>query len=130
VKNFPFHKERSDLDIALEDGATDEVFLDALEGGLRRSLDSSQPELVVYLAGADPYRGDALGRLSLTKSGLARRDRMVLEACRGSPLPVALTMSGGYAEEISDTVDIHFETIRAAVKLSKSTPPTPSGPRT
>jgi acetoin utilization deacetylase AcuC-like enzyme len=95
--NFPFHKEDSDLDIALEDGVTDEVYLEALESGLQTAIDSSQADLAIYLAGADPFQGDRLGRLNLTKPGLAARDRLVFERCRQASLPVATVMAGGYA---------------------------------
>jgi acetoin utilization deacetylase AcuC-like enzyme len=119
AKNFPFHKERSDLDIALDDGATDEAFLGALEAGLGRAFEAIAPDMVIYLAGADPFAGDTLGRLALSKAGLAQRDRMVLGTCRARSLPVAITMSGGYARDIDDTVDIHFETIRTAIRFSE-----------
>lgn len=121
-KNFPFRKERSDLDLALEDGAGDEVFLKALENGLQISLDRARADLAVYLSGADPYAGDRLGRLSLTKEGLAARDRMVYAACREAGLPVATVMGGGYAREIEDTVDIHFRTIQTAVEMNDRKP--------
>ena len=117
ARNFPFHKEQSDLDIALEDGTGDDAFLDALDGGLTRALRDADPNLVIYLAGADPFSGDAYGRLALSKDGLARRDRLVLGTCRAAGLPVAVTMSGGYARDVSDIVDIHFETIRIAAQL-------------
>jgi acetoin utilization deacetylase AcuC-like enzyme len=120
ARNFPFHKEQSDLDIALADGTADEAFLEALRLGLKRALADSAPELVIYLAGADPFKGDTFGRLALSKGGLAQRDRMVLSACRARSIPVAITLSGGYAKDISDTVDIHFETIRIAVEFSTS----------
>jgi acetoin utilization deacetylase AcuC-like enzyme len=122
IKNFPFHKEQGDLDIALADGTADEAYLEALEQGLRRALESCEADLVIYLAGADPFKEDTLGRLGLSKDGLARRDRMVLGACRARSIPVALTMSGGYAKDIHDTVDIHFATIRIAVEFSTSSP--------
>lgn len=117
AKNFPFHKENSRLDIALPDGTQDEAFLETLKEGLDYSLLHSQADLAIYLAGADPYLGDTLGRLSLTKKGFLQRDRMVLETCREANLPAAITMSGGYAKSISDTVDIHFQTIQLAVSL-------------
>src|SRR5918998_1118179 len=82
AKNFPFHKERSDLDVALPDGADDGEFLEALEEGLERALDESRAELAIYLAGADPYEDDRLGRLAVSKEGLAERDSVVLESCR------------------------------------------------
>ena len=117
AKNFPFHKEESDLDVALPDGADDSEFLDALEDGLERSLEESRAELAIYLAGADPYEDDRLGRLSVTKEGLAERDRLVLESCRERGLPVAVTMAGGYARDVEDTVDIHFQSIERAARL-------------
>ena len=116
-KNFPFHKEHSDLDLPLPDGADDEAFLAALEKGLEKSLDASKAEVAIYLAGADPFEDDKLGRLSVSKEGLAARDRLVLETCRERGVPVGVTMAGGYAKEVVDTVDIHFQTIRCAADL-------------
>jgi len=78
----------------------------------------------VYLAGADPYLDDRLGRLALTKEGLARRDRLVIEACRHADLPLAIVMAGGYARQINDTVDIHLNTIRLAVERHARLPNT------
>ncbi len=118
--NFPYHKEKSDLDIALDDGADDSIYLDALHKGLTESLRRANAELVIYLAGADPYAEDRFGRLALSKEGLAQRDRMVLDACRKSGLPVAVTMAGGYAPHIEDTVDIHFQTVCIAAEYQKS----------
>lgn len=117
-KNFPFDKENSDLDIPLPDGADDTEFLEALKRGLDIALDRSNTELAIYLAGADPFENDKLGRLKVTKLGLAERDRLVLDACRERDIPVAVTMAGGYAREVSDTVDIHFQSISAAAKLT------------
>jgi acetoin utilization deacetylase AcuC-like enzyme len=79
--------------------------------------ESSSCDLAIYLAGADPFEGDRLGRLSVTKSGLAERDRIVLETCRERGIAVAVTMAGGYANEVGDTVDIHFQSIRRAADL-------------
>ena len=117
-KNFPFDKENSDLDIPLPDGADDTEFLEALKRGLDIALDRSNAELAIYLAGADPFEDDKLGRLKVTKPGLAERDRLVLDACRERDIPVAVTMAGGYAREVSDTVDIHFQSISAAAKMA------------
>lgn len=117
--NFPYHKEKSDLDIDLDDGADDSIYLDALHKGLTESLRRANAELVIYLAGADPYAEDRFGRLALSKEGLAQRDRMVLDACRKSGLPVAVTMAGGYAPHIEDTVDIHFQTVCIAAEYQK-----------
>jgi acetoin utilization deacetylase AcuC-like enzyme len=117
AKNFPFCKEKSDLDIELDDGADDAVYLAALEQGLRRALDQADADLAIYLAGADPFSGDRLGRLAVSKSGLAERDRLVFDRCRTAGLPVVVTMSGGYAPQVEDTVDIHFQTVRLAAEL-------------
>ncbi|HSK85422.1 MAG TPA: histone deacetylase [Rubrobacter sp.] len=120
AKNFPFQKEESDLDAPLPDGAGDTEFLAALERGLEVALDAANASLAIYLAGADPFEGDRLGRLSVSKSGLAERDRIVLEICRERAIPVAVTMAGGYASEIGDTVDVHFQSIRRAADLMES----------
>ncbi len=117
-KNFPFHKERSDLDLPLPDGADDATFLEALGRGLEQALDSSEPGLAIYLAGADPFVGDRLGRLSVTKAGLAERDRMVLGGCRERGIPVAVTMAGGYSEDVGDIVDIHFHSVGLAARMT------------
>lgn len=117
AKNFPFHKEESDLDVALPDGADDGEFLDALEDGLEQALEESRAQLAIYLAGADPFEDDRLGRLSVSKEGLAERDRLVLEACRERGIPVAVTMAGGYARNVEDTVDIHLQSIERAASL-------------
>ncbi|TCO82434.1 acetoin utilization deacetylase AcuC-like enzyme [Plasticicumulans lactativorans] len=113
-KNFPFRKEQSDLDVELDDGTSDAAYLDALHAGLTRALERAQAELAIYLAGADPYVGDRLGRLALSKAGLAARDALVFEACERHGLPVAVAMAGGYADDIDDIVDIHFATVRRA----------------
>jgi len=120
AKNFPFHKEESDLDAPLPDGAGDTEFLAALERGLEVALDATDASLAIYLAGADPFEGDRLGRLSVTKSGLAERDRIVLETSRERGIPVAITMAGGYASEVGDTVNVHFQSIRRAADLLES----------
>jgi len=117
AKNFPFHKEESDLDAPLPDGADDSEFLNNLEKGLDAALEAADADLAIYLAGADPFEGDRLGRLSITKVGLAERDRLVLEACRDSGIPVAVTMAGGYARNVEDTVDVHFQSIKRAASL-------------
>jgi acetoin utilization deacetylase AcuC-like enzyme len=113
--NFPYHKETSDLDIEMENGTDDRTYLDALENGLLASLRRFKADLVIYLAGADPYRRDRYGRLSLTKAGLAQRDRLVLGRFKENRLPVAVTMAGGYAPDIQDIVDINFQTIEIAL---------------
>ena len=117
ARNFPFAKERSDLDIELADGTGDAEYLWHLERGLDETLERSRPQLVFYLAGADPYEGDRLGRLKLTKAGLRRRDEWVLGALRARGIPVAIAMAGGYAHDIADSVEIHANTLHVARAL-------------
>jgi len=112
--NFPFDKETGDLDIGLADGTGDDGYLSALEAGLAHALERSGPDLAIYIAGADPFSGDRLGRLDLSKQGLAQRDEMVLGCCRERGLPVGIAMGGGYAPEIGEIVDIHVQTIAMA----------------
>jgi acetoin utilization deacetylase AcuC-like enzyme len=119
-KNFPFHKERSDLDVALPDGADDTTYLQALARGLEEALETADADLAIFLAGADPLAEDRLGRLSVTKAGLAERDRMVLDACAERGIPVAVTMAGGYAKRVEDTVDVHFATVRRTANLQRN----------
>ncbi len=116
-KNFPFHKEQSDLDIALPDGTGDDLYLARLEVGVRQTLEQAKADLVIYLAGADPYAGDRLGRLALSKKGLLERDTLVVRHCQLRGLPVAIAMAGGYARQVEDTVDIHFQTISTLARL-------------
>jgi acetoin utilization deacetylase AcuC-like enzyme len=118
--NYPFHKAHSDLDIALPDDTDDDAYMEALQDGASRALALSKPELAVYVAGADPFVDDRLGRFALTKEGLARRDRFVLRLCRAAHLPVAIVMGGGYARSVHDTVDIHFRTVQLAVQMSET----------
>jgi len=117
AKNFPFRKQVSDLDIELPDDTGDEAYLAALDGALERVVGDFRPDLAIYLAGADPYEGDRLGRLSLTMAGLAARDERVLGACRAAGVPVAIAMAGGYATDIGDTVTIHATTVLTAARL-------------
>lgn len=114
ARNFPFEKERSDLDIELTDGCSDAAYLMHLGDGLNTAFDLFQPDLVIYLAGADPYVDDRLGRLALSFEGLAERDRRVFARCKFHNLPVAIAMAGGYAKQIDDTVTIHTTTIQLA----------------
>ena len=117
ARNFPFAKEASDLDIDLPDGTGDDEYLWHLERGLDETLQRSQPQLAFYLAGADPYEDDRLGRLKLTKRGLARRDELVLGTLAARSIPVAIAMAGGYARNIDDSVEIHANTIRIAAGI-------------
>ena len=117
ARNFPFDKEQSDLDIELPDGCTDAAYITRLAEGLDTAFDISRPDLVIYLAGADPYKDDRLGRLSLSCEGLAERDRLVFTKSRAHGAPVAIAMAGGYARQIDDTVRIHSATIHLAKAL-------------
>jgi acetoin utilization deacetylase AcuC-like enzyme len=112
--NYPLFKPRSDLDVGLEDGARDARYLGALRGALPAII-KSRPELIVYVAGADPFEGDRLGGLSMTKAGLAERDELVIRAGRNAGLPIVVVLAGGYATDVRDTVDIHVGTIRALI---------------
>jgi acetoin utilization deacetylase AcuC-like enzyme len=115
ARNYPFTRIPSDLDVELPAGTGDDAYLDALDAALEAALARfPDPDLVFYVAGADPWEGDALGRLSLTKAGLRARDELVFERCGAAGLPVAVTLAGGYAPDVADTVDIHAATIAAA----------------
>ena len=119
-KNFPTKKALSDLDIELEDGVGDDVYLDCFNQGLSTALNQSYPDLVFYLAGADPYQGDRLGRLKLSKEGLARRDQMVMDFCSRRSLPLVMVMAGGYAADVNDIVDIHFASLKILADYAQS----------
>ena len=114
ANNFPFRKETSDLDIELADGTGDIAYEQALVRGLRQSFATNSPQLVIYLAGADPFEDDKLGKLKLTKAGLKHRDEIVFEFCRARRVPIAIAMAGGYARNIYDTVEIHANTVITA----------------
>ena len=117
--NYPMWKPRSSLDIGLPDGAHDAAFLRELERALPRVMESA-PQCVFYLAGADPYEDDQLGGLRLTKDGLRRRDRMVIEAAREAGCHLVITLAGGYAQKVEDTVAIHVATIEEALKAGRA----------
>lgn len=116
--NYPLRKEQSDLDIGLEDATDDVHYMRALEAGLDKAYGLFIPQLVIYLAGADPYAGDSYGRLSLSKNGLAQRDRMVFRYFRDRGIPVAITMAGGYAKRLEDIVEIHLNTVQEALRIA------------
>ncbi len=114
AKNYPLVKQPSTIDVALADGAGDEEYLAALAANLFAALDVFRPDAVFYQAGVDPYRDDRLGRLALTLEGLSERDHFVFEACRERSLPCVITLGGGYARDVSDTVEAHCNTVREA----------------
>jgi len=119
ARNFPFRKEASDLDIELADGTGDDEYLWHLERGLDETLERARPQLAFYLAGADPFEDDRLGRLKLSKAGLRRRDEHVLGTLHGRGIPVAIAMAGGYARDIEDSVEIHANTLDVARALER-----------
>ena len=118
ANNYPYPKPPSSLDINIEDRTGDDEYLRELEKGLDAALSRFQPELIHYVAGADPYREDQLGGLKLTLEGLEKRDRLVLEKARAKNIPVAVTLAGGYARKVEDTVAIHATTIRLAKEFA------------
>lgn len=118
--NFPFKKECSDLDVSLSDGTGDAAYLLALQRALAEMFRRFVPQLIIYLAGADPHEGDRLGRLKLTMAGLAARDRMVFDQARERRIPVAIAMAGGYGKDIQDTVAVHVQTISIASRYVSS----------
>ena len=117
AKNFPLRKFPSDLDIELPDRTGDEPYLATLQDGLDQVFAAGPFDLAIYLAGADPYEQDRLGRLSLTLDGLRRRDELVLSRCHSMGVPVAVAMAGGYAADVDAIVQIHAATLRLASKF-------------
>ena len=114
-KNFPFLKEASDLDVGLPDGCTDGPYLDALHLALQTLQDRFDPQLVIYLAGADPHEGDRLGRLKLSFDGMQARDRVVMDWAWQRRLPVVLCMGGGYGHDSETTVQVQMQTWQVAL---------------
>lgn len=114
ARNFPFAKETSDLDVELPDGCQDDDYLHALDLALQTLASRFDPQLVLYLAGADPHEGDRLGRLKLSFDGLEARDRRVMDWCFARRIPLAFAMAGGYGTQIEDTVAVQVNTYRVA----------------
>jgi len=115
-RNYPFHKEPGDLDLELPDGAGDGLYLAAVDQAVTVAM-AFRPDIVFYVAGADPFEGDRLGRLSVTKAGLGARDDQVFGACARGAVPVVVVMGGGYAHVVDDTVDVHFGTVSRAMAI-------------
>ena len=113
--NFPFTKEMSDLDLGLPDQTGDESYLAALHQALEILDARFKPNLIIYLAGADPHEGDRLGKLSVSKDGMRQRDEYVFQYGLDRQIPIAFSMAGGYGKEMESTVDIHFQTIQTAL---------------
>lgn len=122
-RNFPLRKVPSSLDIPLDDGTADELFLEAVDRGCREAIEQGRPDALLYIAGADPYRGDRLGRLAVSAAGLCERDAIVFDTATRAGLPLVIVLGGGYCPEITETVAIHAATMReAARRLSLPTP--------
>jgi acetoin utilization deacetylase AcuC-like enzyme len=119
LNNYPTWKPASSLDIELSDGVEDAEYLTKLKEGLDTSLQRFKPDMLFYVAGADPYKEDQLGGLALTREGLVKRDRLVLEAARERKIPAHITLAGGYAVNVEDTVNIHANTVRTAREVFK-----------
>lgn len=119
ANNYPLFKAQSTLDVELPDGTTDDEYLESLAKHLPLVF-QHDPEIVFYLAGADPYSRDKLGRLALSIEGLRDRDAFVLRECYEREVPVVTVMSGGYGKDISDTIEIHCNTIRMVKKVFES----------
>ena len=117
--NYPYPKPPSSLDINLRDGVGDEEYLKELAQGLDRALAEFSPDLIFYVAGADPYRNDQLGGLKLSLEGLEKRDRLVFEEARAKNIPVAVVLAGGYARSLDDTIQIHTNTVCVAKEFAK-----------
>jgi acetoin utilization deacetylase AcuC-like enzyme len=113
-KNFPFRKEKSDLDLPLDDGLTDEPYLDKLREVLPQLFAQQQPDFVFYLAGVDVLATDKLGKLALSKGGCKERDRLVLQHCHNLGIPLQISMGGGYSPQLKDIVDAHCNTFKLA----------------
>ncbi len=116
-KNYPVRKEKSDLDIELPDGITDEPYLGILEQHLESLLEKVKPDLVFYLSGVDVLATDKLGRLGLTRKGCKARDHLVFTLCKEAAVPVAVSMGGGYSERLTDLIEAHANTFRVAQEL-------------
>ena len=116
ANNYPLFKAQSTLDVELADGTSDTEYLDTLANHLP-AVFAADPEIVFYLAGADPYKGDKLGRLALSIDGLRERDAFVLRECYEREVPIVTVMSGGYGKDINDTIEIHCNTVRAVKEV-------------
>jgi acetoin utilization deacetylase AcuC-like enzyme len=120
ASNFPFRKESSDLDVALPDATGDDAYLAALDAALRQLRQRFEPNLLIYVAGADAHEGDRLGKLHLTTAGMRSRDDCVFAFAAELGVPIAVTMAGGYGRDIATTVAVHVNTVLAALALWRS----------
>lgn len=117
ARNYPMHKEKSDLDIELEDGTQDAEYLEKLTFHLDSIIESINPDFIFYISGVDILASDKLGRLGVTLEGCKKRDRIVIEMCKGLKLPLVISMGGGYSEKIQHIVEAHANTFRLAQEI-------------
>jgi acetoin utilization deacetylase AcuC-like enzyme len=123
LNNYPAYKPPSNIDLNMADGVEDDEYLDTLLPAVRDAINHFQPDMVFYVGGADPYREDQLGGLSLSIKGLQARDREVFAEARRRGIPVVTTLAGGYARRVEETVQIHVNTILAAKEVSEQLAP-------
>lgn len=118
-RNYPFNKQLSSLDVPLPDACEDDAYLEALDAALEQVKARFEPQFVLYLAGADPHESDRLGRLKLTKAGMATRDLMAMQYAQSQHCPMAIMMAGGYSTDVNQIVEIHLQTVRLAAAQRK-----------
>lgn len=119
ARNYPFNKQQSSLDVPLPDACEDDAYLEALDAALEQLKARFEPQFVLYLAGADPHESDRLGRLKVTKAGMAARDLMVMQYAQSQHCPMAIMMAGGYSTDVNQIVEIHLQTVRLAAAQRK-----------
>jgi acetoin utilization deacetylase AcuC-like enzyme len=117
AKNYPLHKEKSDLDIAMPDGTEDDEYLKKLKSILPELIEQTHPDLIFFQSGVDVLKSDKLGRLALTIEGCKKRDQLVFEEAKKQGIPVVFNMGGGYSEKISVIIEAHANTYRTARDL-------------
>jgi acetoin utilization deacetylase AcuC-like enzyme len=116
--NYPFLKPASNLDIGLQDGAGDEMYLEGLHKNIPEIIEEFKPDFIIYVAGADPYRKDQIGNLGLSVEGLKKRDEFIFEMCNKFNVPVAVVLAGGYAINKEDTARIHYNTVKTGLRYA------------
>ena len=115
--NYPFRKEKSDLDIELEDNTNDEIYLNLLMETIPKIIDKTEPDFIFYLSGVDVLKNDKLGRLSMSIEGCKERDKYILETCYNNSIPIQISMGGGYSSILKDIIDAHSNTFRLAQEI-------------
>ena len=115
--NYPFRKEKSDLDIELEDNTNDEIYLNLLMETIPKIIDKTEPDFIFYLSGVDVLKNDKLGRLSMSIEGCKERDKYILETCYNNSIPIQISMGGGYSSILKDIIEAHSNTFRLAQEI-------------